>query len=251
MRGRTTARPAERAGGNLSYDRGVRRGGLWIGIVTAVAVAAAAGTVGALQTAGTRVPGVAAEMVSQSSVTSAASASGDPMIPAPPIGSSRATSPSPSELTPPTPTLSVPPSVPPSSTPQGSTPQGSTPPAPTGTTGVAADCNGPTTDTALSQEPATIVIACADDGIGLQDLTWTSWGATSATGTGTLWLNLCTPDCATGQFGHYPASVTLSSVVDSAKGPVFTVASLTYPGAGPTTVSGQLMSRFTLWHPGM
>lgn len=95
------------------------------------------------------------------------------------------------------------------------------------------------------------MIACADDGIGLQNLTWTSWNATSAVGTGTLRLNLCTPDCANGKIADYQASVTLSDVVDSAGGPAFTVASLTYPGTGPTTVSGQVMSRFTLWYPGI
>jgi hypothetical protein len=101
----------------------------------------------------------------------------------------------------------------------------------------------------LAQDPTTIVIACADDGIGLQNLRWTAWSTTSAAGTGTLRLNLCTPDCANGTIAYYPASVTLSKVVDSADGPVFTLVSLTYPKAAPTKVTGQVMSQFTLFYP--
>lgn len=115
-------------------------------------------------------------------------------------------------------------------------------------TGVAADCGSPA-QARLSEDPATIVIACADGGIGLQDLHWTAWGATSATGTGTLWLNLCTPDCALGTIAHYRAEVTLSTVVRGTSGPAFTQVSLVYPGASPTDASGAVLSEFGLSYP--
>jgi hypothetical protein len=132
--------------------------------------------------------------------------------------------------------------------PNGAHPTGSGPgTAPA--TGVAADC-GSRAQAQLSEHPATIVIACADGGIGLQDLHWTAWSATSATGTGTLWLNLCTPDCALGTIAHYRAEVTLSTVVRGTSGPAFTQVSLVYPGASPTDASGAVLSEFGLSYPG-
>ena len=47
-------------------------------------------------------------------------------------------------------------------------------------------------------EPAEIVLACADYGVMLDGLHWTSWTATSATAVGTLEYNDCTPSCAAG-----------------------------------------------------
>jgi hypothetical protein len=38
----------------------------------------------------------------------------------------------------------------------------------------------------LSVRPATITLACADNGLGIQHMTWTSWTADAATGQGTL-----------------------------------------------------------------
>lgn len=180
-----------------------------------MAVAAAGGTLGALAAGGSHGgSGSGTHLASSHRPTTAASGPGEAMIPAPPIGSR-------------------------------------TEPAPVGATGVSAKCTGPATGDTLSQEPTSIVIACADGGLALQSLRWTSWGATSATATGTFSLNLCTPDCAAGKLAYYPAVLTLSDVVDSAGGPAFTVVSLTYPDGGPRTVSGQVMSRFTLWYPGV
>jgi hypothetical protein len=53
--------------------------------------------------------------------------------------------------------------------------------------------------------PSTFVITCADAGIGVQDLHWTSWTPNLASGYGTLWENDCTPDCAEGHFHYYPS----------------------------------------------
>ena len=51
--------------------------------------------------------------------------------------------------------------------------------------------------------PSTFVITCADAGIGVQDLRWTSWTPRLASGYGTFWENDCTPDCADGHFHYY------------------------------------------------
>ena len=53
--------------------------------------------------------------------------------------------------------------------------------------------------------PSTFTIACADAGIGVQDLHWTSWTPKLASGHGTFWGNDCTPDCADGHFDYYPS----------------------------------------------
>jgi hypothetical protein len=93
------------------------------------------------------------------------------------------------------------------------------------------------------RSPASIIIACADDGIGFQDLSWTNWTTSSAMGTGRLWKNDCTPDCAGGTFHHYDASVTLTTVVVSINGPVFSVIKASYPNGGP---DGKARGKFSL-----
>jgi hypothetical protein len=57
--------------------------------------------------------------------------------------------------------------------------------------------------------PGSYVLACADDGIGLQDLHWTSWTARLASGYGTLYENDCTPNCADGHLHYYRALAML------------------------------------------
>lgn len=59
--------------------------------------------------------------------------------------------------------------------------------------------------------PATIVIACADDNLQLTKLHWSSFGGTSAYGSGQYYVNNCTPYCAAGKFHSYPISVVLSA----------------------------------------
>lgn len=58
-------------------------------------------------------------------------------------------------------------------------------------------------------KPASYIITCADAGIRLQGMHWTSWTATSASGYGTFAENNCTPSCAAGHFIDYRAIATL------------------------------------------
>jgi hypothetical protein len=62
-------------------------------------------------------------------------------------------------------------------------------------------------------------------------------------GAGQLWENDCTPDCAGGTFHHYDASVTLTTVVVSINGPVFSVIKASYPNGGP---DGKARGKFSL-----
>jgi hypothetical protein len=98
--------------------------------------------------------------------------------------------------------------------------------------GVLADCAGPP-PLSLQVEPPSIIVACADAGIGAQDLVWSTWTSSGASGSGDIWQNDCTPDCANGVVRYYPASITLSDVQPSSDGPAFTVLTATYRGAEP------------------
>jgi len=53
--------------------------------------------------------------------------------------------------------------------------------------------------------PATITIACADAGIGVRRLHWTSWTPALASGHGSFWENDCRPSCAAGHVRYYPS----------------------------------------------
>jgi hypothetical protein len=62
---------------------------------------------------------------------------------------------------------------------------------------------------------------------------WSQWTGTSAAGRGTLWVDSCKPDCASGHFRTYPAQVTLSRVADRKAVPFFSRMRLRYQHAGP------------------
>jgi hypothetical protein len=97
--------------------------------------------------------------------------------------------------------------------------------------GVVADCLR--TPHQLSIQPAGITLACADNGLGVENMTWTSWTTSAATGMGTLWEKLCKPNCAVGQIGTYPVAVTLSAVKASSQGPWFSRLTVTWEANRP------------------
>ena len=111
---------------------------------------------------------------------------------------------------------------------------------------VVADCAA-AAPYSLSREPSSITIACADAGIGVQDMTWVTWTTTAATGSGLLWEKLCVPDCATGKIGYYPVDVTLSAVRASAKGQWFSELTVSWQGSRPPN---RTPDAFTLMPPG-
>ena len=51
--------------------------------------------------------------------------------------------------------------------------------------------------------PSTFILACADNGIGVQHVHWTSWTPKLASGYGTVWEKDCKPNCAEGHFHSY------------------------------------------------
>jgi hypothetical protein len=118
---------------------------------------------------------------------------------------------------------------------QTSSPAPSTVPA---LAGVVADCTSAPPH-GLRVRPASIALACADNGSGVEGMTWTSWSASAAAGHGTFWDKLCTPSCADGKIGSYPVTVALSVVKTSPDGPWFSRLAVTWDGARPPgTVPG-------------
>ena len=95
-------------------------------------------------------------------------------------------------------------------------------------------------------KPTSIVIACADNGIGVDNLAWTTWTTTAAAGTGRVWEKNCVPNSATGTISYYPASVTLSRVADTSEGPLFTRLTAMYHSVGP---QGRSIGQFQLPSP--
>ncbi|MEU8435721.1 hypothetical protein AB0F18_22980 [Streptomyces sp. NPDC029216] len=63
---------------------------------------------------------------------------------------------------------------------------------------------------AAQVQPEEYVLACGDGNNRLVGLHWDSWGAATATATGTDMVNDCRPYCAAGRFRAYPVTVTLS-----------------------------------------
>ena len=89
--------------------------------------------------------------------------------------------------------------------------------------------------------PGRFTLACADGNSYLSHLSWSSWTASSATGTGTQMINDCVPYCAKGTFRRYPAHVTFwrSEPVPNHPGQrYFSRVTLAYPGARPPAYSG-------------
>ena len=111
---------------------------------------------------------------------------------------------------------------------------------------VVADCAA-AAPYSLSREPVSITLACADAGIGVQDMIWMTWTGKAATGSGLLWEKLCVPDCATGKIGYYPVDVKLSAVRASAKGQWFSELTVSWQGSRPPN---RTPDAFTLMPPG-
>ncbi|MQY26714.1 hypothetical protein [Nocardia aurantia] len=70
--------------------------------------------------------------------------------------------------------------------------------------------------------PDTLILACADLGAVVEEITWSSWGPEGAEGEGTERDNTCDPSCAAGNMVTKPVHVMLSALVQP--GNVFTQA---------------------------
>ncbi len=82
--------------------------------------------------------------------------------------------------------------------------------------------------------PSAIFIGCATSADNLSSITWTSWTASAATGTGTHTINNCVPSCAGSRsFQKFPVTIQLSDPGELDGMGVFKTISMT-----PTTSVG-------------
>jgi hypothetical protein len=83
--------------------------------------------------------------------------------------------------------------------------------------------------------PASLILACADDGLFVKDLKWSNWSGNSATATGTMTWHVCTPSCAQStQWDSTTAQVTLIDPVSESGKVLFTKVVLRLTGTLPT-----------------
>ena len=59
-----------------------------------------------------------------------------------------------------------------------------------------------------------ITITCADGGIFVEKIQWSTWGKEGATGRGIYSENLCEPNCAEGKRVTAPVNITLSNLTE-------------------------------------
>ena len=82
------------------------------------------------------------------------------------------------------------------------------------------------------RRPASAVLS-GDSTLGLQAMSWAGWGTTTATGTGTGWVDECNPTCAAGTIQRQPIRITLTSPATACGVPYFGRAELRWTAAVP------------------
>lgn len=96
-------------------------------------------------------------------------------------------------------------------------------------------------------KPKQIVLACADDQIFVYKITWKSWKANEAKGSGTLVWNTCLPKtCAAGIVQKYQVNVKLGRVASGPGIDAFSGMTLSFPNGGPAAAE---TATYTLDNP--
>lgn len=70
------------------------------------------------------------------------------------------------------------------------------------------DCEIPVT------KPNSITLTCADGGMMVTDITWDSWSAQGAQGSGIYLENNCEPDCASGTYSKTQVDISLTKLIE-------------------------------------
>jgi hypothetical protein len=85
-------------------------------------------------------------------------------------------------------------------------------------------------------KPRTIIMACGDGGAFVENMSWSKWTATGASGNGKYGYMTCNPNCVAGGIKTVAAHVALSnpkSCPKTKKGKVFTEIAVTFTGKRP------------------
>lgn len=96
--------------------------------------------------------------------------------------------------------------------------------------------------------PKTVTLTCADAGIVLTKLKWSSFGGATAKASGKIDVNTCEPDCAAGAAKSYRVKVSASRPRSCKHGlAVYGRVAVTFTAAKPRNASQ--LSRYTLACP--
>jgi hypothetical protein len=68
-----------------------------------------------------------------------------------------------------------------------------------------------------SAKPKAITLACADAGMYVDGIKWSTWGGTSADGQGIFHMNQCEPSCVDGKFIDVPVTLSVSAPINVKK----------------------------------
>lgn len=82
----------------------------------------------------------------------------------------------------------------------------------------------------LKTEPSQIILS-GDGTAFVTGLLWTGWGSNGATGSGTLKLDNCNPNCAQGSLTGYQATVVLSDLTGYVGGAAYATMMVAAPGS--------------------
>lgn len=82
----------------------------------------------------------------------------------------------------------------------------------------------------LKTEPSQILLS-GDGTAFVTGLLWTGWGSNGATGSGTLKLDDCNPNCAQGSLTGYQATVVLSDLTGYTGGAAYATMMVAAPGS--------------------
>lgn len=82
-------------------------------------------------------------------------------------------------------------------------------------------------------KPKTITAFCADAGVIINKVKYSSYGSKTAKGTGVAAVNLCEPNCAAGKTKNFKVRFTLSRVTQCGDSYQFRKLHFTYTGAKP------------------
>jgi hypothetical protein len=63
-------------------------------------------------------------------------------------------------------------------------------------------------------QPKSLILACADAGVGASGLVWQDWGKATSTGRGIINIRVCVPNCAAStKVRHAPGTITVSRIL--------------------------------------
>jgi hypothetical protein len=89
-----------------------------------------------------------------------------------------------------------------------------------------------------TSKPKSVTLTCGDGNTVLSGLSWSTFGGTTASASGTFKMNTCEPNCASGKVVSYPVSVKATSPRSCKAGlRVYNKVTLKFTGRSPKSAS--------------